>query len=133
MRLRGSIAALSLAGNLMVGVLGASEAFGQYGAVVVIPGKPGVPVIMNGQDISWAVVEGDWGLARPGQVQPTVIYRYGPPTPIGPADSGYYPATGRKPRVGRLEIIPPANRRLPTPAEDFHRSWGVTSDMTVPA
>ena len=30
----------------------------------VIPGRPGVPIVINGLDVSYAVVEGDFGLAR---------------------------------------------------------------------
>ncbi len=30
------------------------------------PARPGVPVIINGGDASYCVVEGDWGLDRPG-------------------------------------------------------------------
>ncbi len=37
------------------------------GPVIVIPSRPGVPVVINGRDASYAVVEGDWGLARPGR------------------------------------------------------------------
>jgi hypothetical protein len=39
---------------------------------IVIPGRPGVPVIINGIDASYAVVEGDWGLGKSIHVQPTV-------------------------------------------------------------
>jgi hypothetical protein len=96
----------------------------------VIPGKPGVPVIINGYDASYSVVEGDWGLDRPGHVSPTIIF--GPL--IGPAPAryrrGYYPAYGRQPGYGRFEIEPPANRRLPRPAQSFHRSWTSQSDPT---
>jgi len=30
---------------------------------IVIPGKIGVPVLIDGADASFCVVEGDWGLA----------------------------------------------------------------------
>ena len=43
------------------------------GPVIVIPSRPGVPVVINGRDASYAVVEGDWGLSRPGAVPVTVI------------------------------------------------------------
>ena len=39
---------------------------------IVIPGRPGVPIIINGIDASYAVVEGEWGLGKGEQVQPTV-------------------------------------------------------------
>ena len=96
----------------------------------VIPGKPGVPVIINGYDASYTVVEGDFGLDRPGQVQPTIIF--GPL--LGPAPArygrGYFPGDGEEPGYGRLEVEPPANRRLPPPAPSFHRSWSSQSDAT---
>ena len=43
--------------------------------VFVVPGKTGVPVIVNplGFDASYTVVEGDFGLSRPGQVNPMII------------------------------------------------------------
>jgi hypothetical protein len=92
---------------------------------IVIPGRPGVPVIINGVDASYAVVEGDWGLAKGVHVQPTV---YGGRYVDGEPNVGhYYPSLGRKPGYGRLEIEPPANRVLPTPAESFHQSWSAAS------
>ena len=103
----------------------------QSGPVIVIPGHPGVPVIINGVDASYAVVEGDWGLYRPGQVSPTVIY--GPVAIPGSAGTAYYPFTGHRPRRGRYEVWPPANRKLPPPAPSFHRFWSSQSDMSTPA
>lgn len=95
----------------------------------VVPGRPDVPVIINGVDASWCVVEGNWGLDRPGAVAPTVLCR----TPVvgergGP--NSYYPSTGQKPRVGRFEVKPSAHRVLPPPAETFHRVWSTSSDPT---
>src|ERR1700709_609866 len=43
------------------------------GPGIVTPSRPGVPVIINGRDASYAVVEGDWGLSRPGAGVITVI------------------------------------------------------------
>src|ERR1043166_181830 len=40
-------------------------ALADSGPAIVVPGRPGVPVIVNGIDVSGAVVYGDWGLARP--------------------------------------------------------------------
>jgi hypothetical protein len=95
------------------------------GPVLVIPGRPGVPIIINGVDASYAVVEGDWGLAQRGHVTPTVYGgRYVDPTPhVG----HYYPSAGHQPGFGRLEIEPPANRSLPQPAESYHQSWSAQS------
>ena len=89
-----------------------STAFAGGGFEIVIPGRVGVPVIINGVDASYSVVEGDWGLLRGTHVQPTVYGgRYVDPVPrVG----HYYPSAGHLPGYGRLEIEPPANRRLPS-------------------
>jgi hypothetical protein len=88
---------------------------------IVIPGRPGVPIVVNGVDISYAVVEGSWGLGHGNYIQPTV---YGGRVidPV-PNVGHYYPSAGSLPGYGRLEIEPPANRPLPKPAESFHQSW----------
>jgi len=39
----------------------------------------------------------------------------------------YYPSAGRLPGYGRVEIEPPANRKLPQPAESYHQSWSSQS------
>jgi hypothetical protein len=95
------------------------------GPVIVIPGRPGVPIIINGIDASYAVVEGDWGLGKGLHVQPTVYGgRYVDPDPhVG----HYYPTAGHSPGYGRLEIQPPTNRKLPQPAESYHESWSSQS------
>lgn len=102
-----------------------STAFAGGGFDIVIPGRPGVPVIINGVDASYAVVEGEWGLGQGNQVQPTIYGgRYIDPVPrVG----HYYPSAGRMPGYGRLEVEPPANRRLPQPAESYHESLSVHS------
>jgi hypothetical protein len=96
----------------------------------VIPGKPGVPVIINGYDASYSIVEGDWGLDRPTGVPPTIVS--GPLLAPPPAryDRGYFPGDGEEPGYGRLEVVPPPNRRLPPAAQRFHRSWGIESEAT---
>lgn len=109
----------------------ASPAPAQRAPVIVIPGKPGVPVLMNGVDVSWSVIEGEFGLDRPNAVTETVIYRpvaipvlyYAP----GYSDSGYFPRTGRRPGYGRLEVVPPPNRPLPPPAPTYFRKWSSES------
>lgn len=88
----------------------------------VIPAMPGVPVVIAFQDASYAVVEGDWGLYRPGAVQPVVIRRWDD----GGESHGrnrYFPSNGHRPGYGRLEVDPPANRRRPRPAQSYYRSW----------
>jgi hypothetical protein len=100
-------------------------AFAGGGFEIVIPGRPGVPVIINGVDASYAVVEGDWGLSKRIHVQPTIYGgRYIDPVPnVG----RYFPSAGRMPGYGRLEIEPPPNRQLPQPAESYHQSWSAQS------
>jgi len=106
--------------------------------VIVVPGRPGVPVMVDGQDVSGAVLEGEWGLARehagitiirPGPpVDPGYPGRNPPPQALrGQISGGFFPGTGRKPRLGRDEVIPPADRPLPPKAEPFRRGWGSES------
>src|SRR6266487_1806481 len=87
---------------------------GAGGFDIVIPGRPGVPIIINGVDASYAVVEGEWGLGKGNKVQPTIYG--GSYIDQDPNDGHYYPSAGRMPGYGRLEIEPAANRRLPQPA-----------------
>lgn len=105
----------------------ASPAFAQREPEIVIPGRPDVPVFINGVDASWGVVEGEFGLDRPGEVAPTVTYR--PLTVSMPTFvPGYYPKDGRRPGYGRLEITPPPGRRLPPPAPSYSESWTSESE-----
>jgi hypothetical protein len=106
-----------------------SSAFAE-GFEVVIPGRPGVPIIVNGIDVSYAVLEGDYGLGKGVNNQPTIYGgRLAPPEPnVG----HYYPTLGLKPAYGRLEIEPPANRKLPQPAESYHESWSAQSAPLPP-
>ena len=98
---------------------------GSSSPVIVIPGRPGVPIIINGVDASYAVVEGDWGLGKGIHVQPTVYG--GRFVDVEPNVGHYYPSAGHQPGYGRLEIEPPANRRLPQPAESYSQSWSAQS------
>ena len=113
---------------LAVSLYGAAPAAASDNApVIVVPGRPGVPVIIDGVDVTGAVVSGDWGLARPGHGD---IVIDGPVGYVRPWIAGaYYPATGRVPRYGRLEIEPPPH---PRPSTKFTRSWSAESDMTHP-
>jgi hypothetical protein len=90
------------------------------GPVIVIPTRPGVPVIINGVDASYAIVEGDWGLSRPGHGSITIIG--GAPV----YDPGYrraYPRYGYPPPRGRHEIEFGPDRPLPESAESYSRYW----------
>ncbi len=112
----------------------ASPALAQLGPVIAIPGRPDVPVFENGIDVSWAVIEGEFGLGRPGVVTPTVIYRL-PPIVIpyyGAAayQPHYFPKSDQQPGYGRLEVVPGPNRPLPPPAQSYRRSWSSSSAPT---
>jgi hypothetical protein len=118
-----------IAFSLAIGtlVLVSVSARADHAPVFVVPGKPGVPVVINGYDASYTVVEGDWGLSRPGHVPPTIVA--GPLVAPAPYYYGaYFPAYGRRPGYGRYEIEPPSNRRLPPPAPGFYREWGTMSE-----
>ena len=109
----------------------AAPARADNGPVIVIPSRPGVPVIINGRDASYAVVEGDWGLSRPGAGQITVIGgSLVLPNPVYTRRHAYHPKYGRAPERGRNEVEPAADRALPDPAESFSRSWSTSSDVT---
>jgi len=111
-------------------LIGASPAAVAGGGVDrVIPGRPGVPVIINGIDASYAVVEGMFGLGKGTHVEPTIYggRRIDPVPHVG----HYYPTLGQTPGYGRSEIEPPANRELPQPAESYHQTW--TSPPAPPA
>jgi hypothetical protein len=129
MRVRRNIArALLAAGGLAAVLLSIGPAAADNEPVIVVPGRPGVPVMMYGVDVSGAVIVGEWGLNRPGVVAPIVIMP--PVVPIYQATpGGYFPATGHRPPYGRLEIVPP-HRRLPRPAQPFFREWSSQSEPT---
>jgi hypothetical protein len=118
MRLRLALATMMA----MTSVAVAGEGFER-----VIPGRPGVPVLMNGIDISYAIVEGDFGLGKGVHNQPTVFG--GRVIDLEPNVGHYYPSAGLTPGYGRMEIEPPANRKLPKPAESFHQSWSAQSNQ----
>jgi hypothetical protein len=115
----------SVAAALLLAVC-ASPAFAQREPQIVIPGRPDVPVIINGIDASWGIVEGEFGLDRPGAMAPVVIYR---PLEVSVpyAAPGYYPRDNRKPGYGRLEIVPPPGAPKPPPAPSYFRSWSSQS------
>src|SRR6266850_2164116 len=99
-------------------LIGAAPAHAQTGPVIVIPGKAGVPVTINGVIVDGALVYGDWGLARPGHGE---IVIEGPVGFTSNFDSrGYYPATGHRPRYGRLEVEPAPRPRADT---SYRRNW----------
>jgi hypothetical protein len=114
----------------MIGGLFGLRAQAGEAPAIVIPSRPGVPVIINGGDASYCVVEGDVGLARPG-LRVTVV-ACPPHHPIPSYEGSYFPAFGRRPGYGRLEVEPPSDRELPKPAESYYRQWDSQS-APVPA
>jgi hypothetical protein len=115
---------------LVASILGTvAPAHADSGPVIAIPTRPGVPIVIHGRDASYAVVEGDWGLARPGHGVITVIGS----SPIRPnrvyePRNSYHPRYGRAPERGRYEVEPSPDRPMPDPAENFSRSWSNSSD-----
>src|ERR1700675_3701692 len=99
---------------LAVGLVLAGAAGALGGAdtepVIVVPGRPGVPIIVDGQDVRGAVIEGEWGLAR-GHTGLTIIRPRGPiylgytgrsmSTGVygGPPVGRFFPGTGRVPKM----------------------------------
>ena len=121
------VAQLFFAAACAASLASAVPARAQTGPVIAIPGKDGVPVTINGVIVDGAVIYGDWGLARPGHGELVIE---GPVGFAAPWDSrGYYPWTGRAPRLGRLEIEPKKLR--PRPAS-FRRDWSAGSDFRAP-
>jgi hypothetical protein len=97
----------SLALAILIATTWAALAGGGFD--IVIPGRPGVPIIINGIDASYAVVEGEWGRYRD----------------LAPNVGHYYPSAGRVPGYGRLEIEPRGRR--PQAAQSYHQSWSAQS------
>jgi len=108
----------------------ASVSLASEGFDIAIPPRAGVPVIVNRIDASYAVIEGTFGLGKGVYMQPTIYG--GRPLPPEPRVGHYYPTLGYKPGYGRMEIEPPADRKLPKPAESYFRSWS-TQPPTEPA
>jgi hypothetical protein len=129
---RASLLALVLSG-LVPG--SASALAADSGPVIVLSGRHGLPVIINGVDVTGAVLEGDWGLYSPHMVGPTIVPAWVPGWTYQGVhywgryvQGSYYPAFGHEPGYGRHEIEPPADRRLPPPAPSYHRSWTSQSE-----
>ena len=121
---------MAILAGMVVATAAGTSARAQNEPVIVVPGRPGVPVMMYGVDVSGAVIEGEFGLNRPGQVAPTVIMPFVSPG-IVPAPGAYFPSTGHQPPYGRLEVVPP-DRRGPQTGAPYFRTWGVES-MPTPA
>lgn len=109
-----------------------APAHADEGPVIAIPTRPGVPIVINGRDASYAVVEGDWGLARPGHGSITVIGGSPiTPNPVYEPRNSYHPRYGRPPPRGRNEVDPGPDGPS-SGAESFSRSWSSSSDVSPP-
>lgn len=123
------VALCSLLALCAASLADAAPARAQTGPVIVVSGKPGVAVSINGLIVDGAVVYGDWGLAKPNNAG---LIIEGPVAYAVPAWSpGYFPATGHRPRYGRLEVQPPAKRRVRADT-NFSREWSVESEFRKP-
>jgi hypothetical protein len=100
----------------------------QTGPVIVVPGKPGVPVMIYGVDATGAVVYGDWGLAKPNNMGLLIEGARPAPYPSRFWPGAYFPGTGQPPPYGRKEIEPPPGRLLPPLAPQYQRSWTVSPE-----
>jgi len=127
MRYSAAFRALVLAGLVAVAAAGPVRA--DSGPVFVVPSRPGIPIIINGRDASYAVVEGDWGLARP-RYSPIVVIGGAPvaPTSVYNQRYSYHPSYGVARVLGRREIEPPPNYKPPQPTETFSRTWSSSSE-----
>jgi hypothetical protein len=122
---------LAVVSGLAVLTAAAPARAGDTGPVIAIPTRPGVPIVINGRDASYAVVEGDWGLARPGHGSITVIGGSPiTPNPVYEPRNSYHPRYGRPPPRGRNEVDP--GPEGPQGAESFSRSWSSSSDVSPP-
>jgi hypothetical protein len=131
---RSSLVVVGLAAT----ILGAAPApCADSGPVIVVPGRLGAPVLINGVDVTGAVIEGDFGLYRPQMVNPRVLpapvyvaprFYPGSYDPRSYGDGTYFPAFGHMPGYGRREVVPPADRPLPPPAQSYRRSWSTHSE-----
>lgn len=115
---------------LMVLMSSVVTAAADSGPVVVVPSRPDVTIMINGRNAAYAVVEGDWGLAKGVHVEPAIYPRQGYYY-AAPQVGRYFPSAGHAPGYGRSEIDTPA-RQLPR-SESFNRSWSAESNPTATA
>jgi hypothetical protein len=114
-------------------VVSATPALAQREPEIVIPGRTDVAVYINGVNATWGVVEGEFGLFRPGETHAVLVDRpIAISPPFAPPVRHYFPSSGRLPGYGRLEIVPPPNRPKPPPAPTYFRSWSSQSSPNVP-
>jgi hypothetical protein len=130
---RFAVCSMVIVAGLAAFAAAGSARAGDTGPVIVVPSRPGIPVVIWGRDASYAVVEGDWGLARPGHM-PVTVYGGSPirPNPVYEPRNRYLPRYGHAPPRGRNEIEPPGVAGA-EPAEPYSRNFQASSDMNAPA
>ena len=113
---------------VIAGCLFGTGALADHAPAWVIPNPRGIPLVVDGVEVSGGVIEGDWGLYRPGHG--TVTIYQGAPL-IEPPAGHYFPMTGRRPRLGRKEVETPQDRR-PRRAQSYSRTWTASSSDVSP-
>ncbi len=106
------------------------SAWADSGPVIVVPSRPDVPITINGRNAAYAVVEGDWGLAKGIHVEPAIYPRPGYDYVAQPVGR-YFPIAGHATGYGRREVDTPP-RQLPR-SESFNRAWSAESNPVAPA
>jgi hypothetical protein len=119
-----------LAFGVAVTCLASSLARADHQPALALDNGRGGPAIVDGYDVNGAVIEGDWGLYRPG-AGAVVIYSAPELLAPTPAPDGYFPYTGRRPHYGRHEVGQPTTWQPPRPAPSYHRSWSAESPESV--
>ena len=122
-------AVVLLVGAGLLAIFASGRSHADHQPSLAVPGRLAAPILVEGHDAIWGVVEGDWGLYRPGHVGRTV-YPYG--VALYPSDPRFYfPSTGKRPRAGRHEVRVRSKPRAP--AQTFYRSWSTDAAAYPPA
>jgi hypothetical protein len=113
--------ALLIAAAGLAAVLAALPARADHQPAIVVPGRPDVPIIVDGVVVNGAIISGDWGLYRPGHGYRIIE---GGCCPEPAVRRTYFPMTGREPAYGRKEVEP---KPRPRPSTHYEKSWSVHS------
>ena len=85
-----TVLAAMMSGGLMAAML---PAYADSGPVFVVPGRTPAPIIINGCDTSYAVIESDWGLGKNVRIPPVI---YGCRAPYTKPVGHYFPGGGHR-------------------------------------
>ena len=101
-----------------------ASAVADTGPVVVIPSRAGVPIVIDGVDASFAVVEGDWGLGKSVHVSADHLWRLAGGDAA--ARGALFPA--HRTGVPVTDATRSTRRRALLPGDgSYYRSWGAES------